>query len=102
MRHHTVQTASNRGVDFGGVQQLGDHSSADTTRRSYVPHELAQSAAATAKIDGRFDGTIFAPRAPKQWDDKATALAAVRRPTPAKVASKRVLAFAKTADGAGA
>jgi integrase len=79
MRHQTLQTAANRGVDFGSVQQLGDHSSADTTRRSYVPHELAQSKAATATIDGRFDGDIFTPREPKKWD-KPTVAAAMAQP----------------------
>lgn len=60
MRHQTLQTLSKKGVDFGAVQQAAGHASPDTTRRHYVPHELATSAAASAAIEGRFPVTAFA------------------------------------------
>jgi len=61
MRHQTLQTMSNQGVELGRVQQAAGHASPDTTRRFYVPHELAHSQEASTKIDGRFDPAIFAP-----------------------------------------
>jgi integrase len=60
MRHQTLQTMSNRGVDFGAVQQAAGHASPETTRNSYVPHEVAQSQAASAAIEGRFPSNMFA------------------------------------------
>ena len=60
MRHQTLQTMSNAGVDFGAVQQAAGHASPDTTRRFYVPHELATSQAASLAIDGRFSAEAFA------------------------------------------
>jgi integrase len=60
MRHQTLQTLSNAGVDFGAVQQAAGHASPDTTRRFYVPHEIATSQAASAAIDGRFGAELFA------------------------------------------
>jgi integrase len=60
MRHQTLQTMSSKGVDFGAVQQAAGHASPETTRRSYVPHEIAQSKAASAAIEGRFASDMFA------------------------------------------
>lgn len=63
MRHQTLQTLSQKGVDFGAVQQAAGHASPVTTRDNYVPHELETSKAASAAIEGRFPVTAFAATA---------------------------------------
>jgi integrase len=59
MRHQTLQTMSNEGVDFGAIQQAAGHASPDTTRRAYVPHEIATSRRASEAIEGRFAPAMF-------------------------------------------
>jgi hypothetical protein len=59
MRHQTLQTMTAAGADFGAVQQAAGHASPETTRRSYVPHEVAVSQRTGALIDGRFDPAVF-------------------------------------------
>jgi integrase len=88
LRHQTLQTMSKKGVELGDIQQAAGHDSPDTTRRHYVPHELARSKAASETIDQRFAAVtdeagnpvdIFTPREPKKWD-KPTVAAAMAQP----------------------
>jgi len=68
LRHETLQHHADQGVDLKLIQQAANHSSPETTMRSYVKHRLQNSKIASEAIEGRFPKTMFRPRKPQKYD----------------------------------
>jgi integrase len=111
MRHQVGQTLAARGVDLGDIQLHMGHTTPATTRRFYVPGELARAHAASARIDGRFDASLFAGPGPavpargastalgrraKEWEKRPKSRRAGSGAS-ARAASQKVAQSAKTA-----